>query len=185
VEIVGPNAADFEVVRQPEPTVVPPGGHVNFEVRFRPLSSGVRRATVRIVNTDFDEGNYEFVVQGESPSLLLGDVNADGSLDSTDIDVLYAAIRSRDPSTTYDLNADAMLNQSDIVELLRVLRTSYGDSNLDGIFDSSDLVLIFQAGQYEDNVLNNSLWSTGDWDGDLEFTTTDLVLAFQKGMYQA
>jgi hypothetical protein len=60
-----------------------------------------------------------------------------------------------------------------------------GDSNLDGRFDSGDLVLVFQAGQYEDAVAGNSSWAAGDWNGDGEFTTADLVLAFQLGTYVA
>ena len=58
-----------------------------------------------------------------------------------------------------------------------------GDSNLDGRFDSSDLVQVFQVGEYEDGVLLNSNWSDGDWTGDGEFDTTDLVFAFQAGTY--
>jgi hypothetical protein len=58
-----------------------------------------------------------------------------------------------------------------------------GDSNLDGIFNSSDLVLVFTAGQYEDAIPGNSTFATGDWNGDGDFTTSDLVLAFQYGAY--
>ncbi len=60
-----------------------------------------------------------------------------------------------------------------------------GDSNLDGLFDSSDLVTIFQAGEYEDALQDNSTWAEGDWNGDREFTSEDLVLAFQAGSYEA
>jgi hypothetical protein len=59
-----------------------------------------------------------------------------------------------------------------------------GDSNLDGQFDSSDLVRVFRAGEYEDDVPRNSSWADGDWNGDLEFTTEDIVLAFMFGRYQ-
>lgn len=60
-----------------------------------------------------------------------------------------------------------------------------GDSNRDGTFDSSDLVLIFAAGEYEDGIESNSVWETGDWNGDGDFDTTDLVFAFQSGGYLA
>lgn len=60
-----------------------------------------------------------------------------------------------------------------------------GDSNHDGIFDSSDLVLVFAAGEYEDGVTGNSTFEEGDWDGDGDFTTSDLVFAFAAGTYQA
>ena len=60
-----------------------------------------------------------------------------------------------------------------------------GDSNHDGVFDSSDLVLVFAAGEYEDAVQMNSTFEEGDWDHDGDFTTSDLVFAFQTGGYVA
>ena len=59
-----------------------------------------------------------------------------------------------------------------------------GDSNGDGVFDSSDFVAVFQAGEYEDGIEGNSTFSEGDWDGDGEFSSSDLVHAFQTGLYQ-
>ncbi|MCA9215413.1 MAG: tandem-95 repeat protein, partial [Planctomycetales bacterium] len=44
-----------------------------------------------------------------------------------------------------------------------------GDSNYDGVFDSGDLVLVMQAGEYEDGIPNNSTWEEGDWNGDGDF----------------
>ena len=66
-----------------------------------------------------------------------------------------------------------------------VLKTRFGDSNLDLRFDSSDLVRIFQAGEYEDATDGNSTWEEGDWNGDGDFNSADLVLAFQDGGYFA
>jgi hypothetical protein len=68
--------------------------------------------------------------------------------------------------------------------VLRILDTVYGDTNLDQLFDSSDLVRAFQQGQYEDDRALNSGWEEGDWNGDGEFTSSDLVLAFQSGAFQ-
>jgi hypothetical protein len=65
------------------------------------------------------------------------------------------------------------------------LHTWIGDSNLDGQFNSGDLVIVFQAGQYEDTVQGNSSWVTGDWNGDKEFSSGDLVVAFQDGGFEA
>lgn len=59
-----------------------------------------------------------------------------------------------------------------------------GDSNGDGRFDSSDLVAVFIAGEYEDNLPGNSTFAEGDWNGDGDFTTADLVYAFEVGGYQ-
>ena len=80
-----------------------------------------------------------------------------------------------------------MDNDGDIDEADRMIwvhdvqNTYYGDSNLDGAFDSKDLVIVFQAGEYEDDLAQNSSWETGDWNGDLDFTSLDLVAAFQDG----
>jgi hypothetical protein len=60
-----------------------------------------------------------------------------------------------------------------------------GDSNHDGEFNSSDLVLVFQAGEYEDALPSNSTFEEGDWDGDGDFTTHYIVFVFQQGNYLA
>ena len=59
-----------------------------------------------------------------------------------------------------------------------------GDANGDGLFNSSDLVQVFQRGEYEDDIEDNSVWEDGDWDGDGDFTSSDLVMAFQTGLYE-
>ena len=66
-----------------------------------------------------------------------------------------------------------------------VLGTQIGDANLDGVFNSSDIVQIFQISEYDDNVPLNSTWSDGDWNADGEFDSKDLVFAFQSGKYAA
>jgi hypothetical protein len=65
-----------------------------------------------------------------------------------------------------------------------VLNTSPGDADVDGQFSSTDLVIVFQAGQYEDTIPENSTWATGDWNGDGDFDSTDMVIAFQVGLYE-
>lgn len=60
-----------------------------------------------------------------------------------------------------------------------------GDANGDGRFDSQDLVLVFQAGKYEDDVPKNATFAEGDWNGDGDFTSSDLVAAFQTGAYES
>ena len=77
-----------------------------------------------------------------------------------------------------------MLSQDDRTYWVEVSgRTYFGDANLDGQFDSGDLIAVFQAGQYEDPLLGNSSWATGDWNGDADFGTGDLIMAFQSGGY--
>jgi hypothetical protein len=60
-----------------------------------------------------------------------------------------------------------------------------GDANGDLIFDSNDLIQVFAAGQYEDAIVGNSDWSTGDWNFDGDFTSGDLVTALQLNSYNA
>ncbi|MCA9212943.1 MAG: VCBS repeat-containing protein [Planctomycetales bacterium] len=59
-----------------------------------------------------------------------------------------------------------------------------GDSNKDGVFDSSDLVHVFEAGKYEDAQHHNTVFEEGDWNGDGDFNSTDFVYAFQFGEYR-
>ena len=66
-----------------------------------------------------------------------------------------------------------------------VLGTSAGDANLDGVFNSSDLVAVFRVGEYEDAIPDNSSWADGDWNCDGEFNSRDIVAAFQAGRYVA
>ena len=58
-----------------------------------------------------------------------------------------------------------------------------GDANGDGIFNSADLTLVFQAGEYEDVIDGNSTFTEGDWNADGDFSSEDLVLAFIVGGY--
>jgi hypothetical protein len=115
-----------------------------------------------------------------------GDFNDDGLVDEVDINLLFAQIRAAVPDVDFDLTGDAMVNETDRDEMiLNVLGTTFGDANLDGIFNSSDLVQVFAVGKYEDNAPLNAGWSDGDWNADGDFGTGDLVLAFQQGGYTA
>ncbi|MCA9168115.1 MAG: right-handed parallel beta-helix repeat-containing protein [Planctomycetales bacterium] len=135
---------------------------------------GLRRAPGQLL----DAGAYAW------NDRTAGDVNGDDLVNATDIDLLFAARRAGDNDARFDLNGDQQVDDQDVEVLLSdILHTGAGDANLDGVFDSSDLVEAFQHGEYEDLVLTNSSWQSGDWDGDGEFTTADLVAAFQLGTY--
>ena len=58
-----------------------------------------------------------------------------------------------------------------------VKQTWIGDANLDGAFNSSDLVTVFAAGGYEDTFAVDSGWSEGVWNGDGAFSASDLAAA--------
>ncbi len=116
---------------------------------------------------------------------LLGDFNRNRILDAADIDTLSLEIRSAGGDLKYDLNGDALLDQMDRTLWVETLsKTYWGDSNLDGEFNTGDLVQVLEFGQYEDDLAGNSGWSEGDWDGDGDFTTTDLVKALEGGGYE-
>lgn len=114
---------------------------------------------------------------------LNGDFNVDGVADIADLDRLALAIRAgHDPS--YDVNRGDQLNHIDLADWIHgFARTTSGDANLDTVFTNDDLVAVFTAGQFEDEIVGNSTWATGDWNGDAEFTNDDLVLAFLDGGY--
>ncbi|MCA9216987.1 MAG: right-handed parallel beta-helix repeat-containing protein [Planctomycetales bacterium] len=115
-----------------------------------------------------------------------GDFDDNGQLNAVDIDLLCAAIRADDDDGIFDVDESGSLDEGDMQFLLtQILHTASGDANLDGIFNSSDLVLVFQKGQYEDSIEGNSGWADGDWNCDGEFDTSDLVKAFQSGGYSS
>jgi hypothetical protein len=66
---------------------------------------------------------------------------------------------------------------------LSVIPKEIGDSNLDGTFNSGDLVQVFVAALYETG--RTADWSQGDWNQDDVFDSGDLVMAFQANTYSA
>jgi hypothetical protein len=115
----------------------------------------------------------------------MGDIHADGLLDASDLD-RYAALQ-RDSSPTADLNGDGRFDEQDWSFLVeQVLNTYFGDANLDGQFDSADVVQVFQRGKYEANEPGAQVgWADGDWNGDGRFNSADLVAALAQGGYEA
>ena len=114
-----------------------------------------------------------------------GDFNKNGNLDVADLDLLTVAIRSGENTPIFDLGNDTVVDQFDrVIWVKNLAKTWFGDSNLDGEFNSSDLVAVFGSGEYDDDVELNSTWTEGDWDGNGEFNSRDLVIAFQDGGYE-
>jgi hypothetical protein len=115
-----------------------------------------------------------------------GDFDSDGLVDVTDITLLFNELQSPAPDVGFDLNNDGQVNASDRdVLILEIMGTTYGDSDLDYVFDSTDLIKLFQLGEYEDGIAGNSTWDEGDWNGDGEFDSNDLLLAVTTGGYVA
>ncbi len=114
---------------------------------------------------------------------LVGDLNGDQLVDIEDVDALCGAIQSGSNDAQYDLDSNGLVNLADQNYLVEeVLNTTAGDANLDGNFDSRDLVLVFTAGLYE-QADASATWASGDWNCDGQFTTSDLVASFQAGSY--
>ncbi len=114
-----------------------------------------------------------------------GDLNDDGTMDAMDVNTLCRAVVQHDSSPALDLNRDGDITREDVRQLVEdIFATSFGDTNLDGQFDSSDLVLVLQRGEFEDTVPANSDWIDGDWNCDGDFSTEDLVFVFQRGGYR-
>jgi hypothetical protein len=121
--------------------------------------------------------------RNELISPATGDFNYDNTIDTDDIGLLCQAIWADDYDARFDLDADDSVDISDHEFLIEnVMGANYGDANLDGRFDSSDLQQVFAAGRFESE--EDATWETGDWNCDGKFTTSDLVVAFQKGVYQ-
>ena len=105
-----------------------------------------------------------------------------GLFDADSIDTLANEIRNASTDLIFDLDGSGQVDAGDLDFFVHeLLETEFGDSDLDGAFQSSDLVSVFTAGQYEDDTPQNSTWATGDWNGDREFTTSDIVAALVDG----
>ncbi len=108
------------------------------------------------------------------------DLNNDQIVNGQDVDLLSAAIQTGAIDAVFDINDDQQVNQRDLTVLVEFeLNSRLGDVNLDGQFDSSDLVLLFQTGKFETNQL--AQWTEGDFDGNGRFDSTDLVNALSVG----
>ncbi|MCA9215329.1 MAG: right-handed parallel beta-helix repeat-containing protein, partial [Planctomycetales bacterium] len=146
-------------------------------VGWRDIDGDQRSFPADIGYDEFSDGNPN----------LPGDVTGNGRIDAADIDAINMSIRTDgEYQNAYDLNEDKQVDRHDVDFLIsNILDTSAGDADLDGRFDSTDFVVVFQAGEYEDAEVGNSTWAEGDWNGDGDFTTVDLVLAFQAATYES
>ncbi|MCA9198780.1 MAG: pentapeptide repeat-containing protein [Planctomycetales bacterium] len=137
-------------------------------------------AEVHQGSADSSDLRYQLAMYGFGEPLPLADLDHNNIIGANDINLLNAVLRTGALDLQYDLNNDGLLDDQDRQHwVIELANTYFGDANLDGQFNTSDLVSVFQAGEYEDGVANNSLWEEGDWNGDLEFDSSDFVIAFQ------
>ena len=98
---------------------------------------------------------------------------------------MYDEVHQGTSDLEFDLNDDDEVDEADVGYLIdRVLNNLEGDANLDGPFDSSDLIEVLQYRKYEDLDVGISTWATGDWNGDRDFNSSDLIDALQDGRYE-
>ena len=117
-----------------------------------------------------------------------GDFDADNMLDAADVDMLTTRIlrpvsfADRPPNAAFDLDDNGRVNREDHrIWVKDLMRTWCGDANLDGQFNSGDMVLAFTAGKYE--ISEEAGWAEGDWNADGVFSSSDMVTAFADGGY--
>ncbi|MHC4562200.1 MAG: S8 family serine peptidase [Planctomycetota bacterium] len=98
---------------------------------------------------------------------MTADFSGDGSVDNLDIDALYANLGN----PAYDLDGDGDADTADVDVLIHdILNTEYGDANMDGLVDATDLA-IFKA-----SFGGNGLWAEGNFNGDSLVDITDLAI---------
>jgi hypothetical protein len=154
------------------------------EVGFRggPQDTLQRFAVVSFTNGPWGTGDL-YLDNVSAIVLLPGDFNENGSFDAADLDDLTRQSASRGNPSRYDLTGDALVNNADVNHwATKLLKTWIGDANLDGEFNSGDLVQVLAAGTYEADIA--SVWSTGDFNGDGRTNSSDLVAALADGGYE-
>ena len=128
-----------------------------------------QRGKDRIVNGRIDVGSYEFFASTS------GDFDLDGDYDCDDVNQLTAAIASGAFDVVFDLNSDGVLDSTDLEMWLSEagdanIGAAYlpGDANLDGFVDTSDFNI------WNDNKFTaNSAWCSGNFSGDGSVDSSD------------
>jgi uncharacterized protein YjbI with pentapeptide repeats len=123
----------------------------------------------------------------------VGDLDADDTFGAADVDILTHKLNIVwgpvptfwMPVAAFDLNGDGMVDKTDHRFWVKnIKQTWYGDANLDGEFNSADLVAVLAAGEYETGLLLPTSWASGDWNADGRFNSADLVVALADGGYE-
>jgi hypothetical protein len=144
--------------------------------------SSLNRVTSHVFGSDPINWRASMASPG-SVSFVSGDVDGSNSVDPADVQAVCGGMRQNDAAFDYDRDGSLSLADVDYY-VRRIVGTTFGDSNVDGRFDSSDLTRVLQSGEYEDQISGNSTWSEGDWNCDGDFSTSDLVVAFMYGQYE-
>ncbi|SFD36945.1 choice-of-anchor D domain-containing protein [Algibacter pectinivorans] len=63
VTITGAHASDYSIIENPN-AIINGSSFTTFDIRFTPTNTGIRSATLTILNNDGDEASYTFNIQG-------------------------------------------------------------------------------------------------------------------------
>ena len=178
--------------------------YLTIEQLFGALQSGIDD-NAEMISVTFDENAFYPTNMYIDTSLLIADEEVGYSAENATnqlsmvgcdfenprpcagdfIDQLAAAVRNNDQSHEYDFDSNGEVNARDLVHYVeKELDTFIGDSNLDGEFNSADIVHVMRIAEYEDEVSGNSGWVSGDWNGNGDFESDDWVFALSKGNYE-
>ncbi|MCA9215293.1 MAG: VWA domain-containing protein [Planctomycetales bacterium] len=143
-------------------------------------------AMINLFNQAFVDDTFEKI------KLQIADFDSSGRIDGDDVDAIldfYHNPITPTPSSQdlvdYDYDGNGSLNDEDGLKYINdVLMLWLGDANGDGVFNSSDLVTMFEAAEYEDGVEDNSTWSEGDFNFDQDFDSSDWQSVFFATTYQ-
>ena len=112
-----------------------------------------------------------------------GDYDGDQLLTAADLDLQAIQIVDDPGDLAYDLNGDDEVDFGDREVWVNDLKNTWiGDANLNGEFNSGDMVQVFSRGKYEKQ--ETAGWEEGDWNGDRVFGSSDMVAAFVAGGYE-
>ncbi len=114
-----------------------------------------------------------------------GDANLDGVVDILDVDLVNCWVGASGGkhgpwAEQIDINRDGTLDRKDADEAIRLVGTTYGDADLDGLFTRADLIKVMQAGKLGGG---RATWVEGDFNGDLKATFDDFQVAFEHSVF--
>ena len=117
---------------------------------------------------------------------LAWNLNHDGNVDLADIDLSLWAINQGVEDELFDLNGDGVVDNltgGDLDQLiLYIVKTYYGDANLDGQFNSADIAVVLERASTKTEQQQLRL-GRRRLNGDGDFDSSDFSFAFGEGGY--